>query len=192
MLCDQLAPRGPLGGGRLSWSQATHASLVLRAQEWTGWRRPRRRPAPAWNLSLHPTQTCLTPRGLLASSAPRPDLCEYGDVCTKAHSEQELQEWTRRVRTAELREQAAWQEGLVPYKARLLDEYRRSSTEVLVVSGASCVGWAGRGPGSLTTAWLPCAAGRDCRWRVRQLQPAPGASGPGEEHRAQLDIRRPL
>lgn len=35
-----------------------------------------------------------------------------------------------------LREQAAWQEGLVPYKARLLDEYQRSSTEVLVVSGA--------------------------------------------------------
>lgn len=65
---------------------------------------------------------------------PRPDLCEYGDVCTKAHSEQELQEWTQRVQTVALREQAAWQEGLVPYKARLLDEYQRSSTEVLVLA----------------------------------------------------------
>lgn len=62
-LCDQLAPRGPLGGRRLSWSQATHASLVLRAQEWTGWGRPRQRPAPAWNLSLLPTQTCFGLRG---------------------------------------------------------------------------------------------------------------------------------
>ena len=37
----------------------------------------------------------------------------------------------------ELREQAAWQEGLVPYQARLLAEYQHSSSEVLVVSGAS-------------------------------------------------------
>lgn len=65
---------------------------------------------------------------------PRPDLCEYGDVCTKAHSEQELQEWTRRVQTVKLREQEAWREGLVPYKARLLEEYQRSSTEVLVLA----------------------------------------------------------
>ncbi|ELK04416.1 Peroxisomal proliferator-activated receptor A-interacting complex 285 kDa protein [Pteropus alecto] len=63
---------------------------------------------------------------------PRPDLCEYGALCTKAHSEQELQEWTRRVETAELREQAAWREGLVPYNVRLLAEYQRSSSEVLV------------------------------------------------------------
>lgn len=65
---------------------------------------------------------------------PRPSLCEYGDICTKAHSEQELQEWTRRVRTAELREQAAWQEGLVSYRERLLAEYQNSSREVLVLA----------------------------------------------------------
>lgn len=41
------------------------------------------------------------------------------------------------MQTVKLREQEAWREGLVPYKARLLDEYQRSSTEVLVVSGAS-------------------------------------------------------
>ncbi|CAH6776633.1 Helz2 [Phodopus roborovskii] len=72
---------------------------------------------------------------------PRPDLCEYGDVCIKAHSAQELQEWVQRARAMELREQAAWQDGLVSYQARLLAEYRRSSKEVLVmaetVSGVS-------------------------------------------------------
>ncbi|XP_066240525.1 3'-5' exoribonuclease HELZ2 [Saccopteryx leptura] len=65
---------------------------------------------------------------------PRPNLCEYGDVCTKAHSEQELQEWRQRVRTAELRQQAAWQEGLVSYRERLLAEYQRSSKEVTVLA----------------------------------------------------------
>lgn len=34
-----------------------------------------------------------------------------------------------------LREQAAWQDGLVPYRARLLAEYKHSSSELLVVSG---------------------------------------------------------
>lgn len=65
---------------------------------------------------------------------PRPDLCEYGVVCTKAHSEQELQEWVSRVQTVELREKAAWQEGLVPYQVRLLAEYRRSSSEISVLA----------------------------------------------------------
>ncbi|XP_008841501.1 helicase with zinc finger domain 2 isoform X2 [Nannospalax galili] len=65
---------------------------------------------------------------------PRPDLCEYGDVCIKAHSEQELQEWVQRAQAMELREQAAWQDGLVPYQTRLLAEYKRSSNEVLVMA----------------------------------------------------------
>ncbi|XP_012885839.1 PREDICTED: helicase with zinc finger domain 2 [Dipodomys ordii] len=65
---------------------------------------------------------------------PRPDLCEYGDICVKAHSAQELQEWIQRAQTTELREQAAWQDGLVPYRARLLAEYQHSSSEVLVLS----------------------------------------------------------
>lgn len=58
----------------------------------------------------------------------------------------------------ELREQAAWQDGLVPYQARLLAEYRRSSKEVLVVSGDLWVG----GGGSMATvlkAQLLCADG---------------------------------
>ncbi|XP_054433461.1 3'-5' exoribonuclease HELZ2 isoform X2 [Pteronotus mesoamericanus] len=75
------------------------------------------------------------PVGLSAFElCPRPEFCEYGDVCTRAHSEQELQEWQRRVRMAELREQEASQEGLLPYRERLLAEYRRSSEEILVLA----------------------------------------------------------
>lgn len=74
---------------------------------------------------------------LLTLSSHRPDLCEYGDICTKAHSAQELQEWIQRTQAMELREQAAWQDGLVPYRARLLAEYLSSSSKVLVVSGAT-------------------------------------------------------
>lgn len=62
-------------------------------------------------------------------------------MCTKAHSEPELQEWTQQARTVALREQAAWRDGLVPYQARLLAEYQRSSSQVLVVSGGLESGW---------------------------------------------------
>lgn len=65
----------------------------------------------------------------------RPELCEYGHLCTKAHSPQELLEWTRRAEIIRLREEEAWREGLVSYQARLLDEYQRSSNKLLVVSG---------------------------------------------------------
>ncbi|XP_048205677.1 helicase with zinc finger domain 2 isoform X2 [Perognathus longimembris pacificus] len=65
---------------------------------------------------------------------PRPDLCEYGDICVKAHSAQELQEWIQRAQTVELRQQEAWQDGLAPYRARLLAEYQHSSSEVLVLA----------------------------------------------------------
>ncbi|KAM5246258.1 3'-5' exoribonuclease HELZ2 [Ctenodactylus gundi] len=65
---------------------------------------------------------------------PRPDLCEYGDICTKAHSTQELQEWIQRAQALQLREEAAWKDGLVPYRARLLAEYQGSNSEVLVMA----------------------------------------------------------
>ncbi|KAM5178909.1 3'-5' exoribonuclease HELZ2 isoform 3-T3 [Callospermophilus lateralis] len=65
---------------------------------------------------------------------PRPDLCEYGDICTKAHSAQELQEWVQRAQALRLREQEAWKDGLMPYRAQLLAEYQHSSSEVLVLA----------------------------------------------------------
>lgn len=67
---------------------------------------------------------------------PRPEFCEYGSTCTKAHSQQELREWVQRARATQLREREAWKEGLVPYQTRLLAEYQRSSNEVLVLAEA--------------------------------------------------------
>lgn len=108
----------------------------------TGWRRSPFLPPPCPqeplpHLQARIWQPGLTPPLLADLPFPRSGLCEYGDICTKAHSDQELQEWIQRARNVELREQAAWQEGLVPYQARLLAEYQHSSSEVLVVSGAS-------------------------------------------------------
>ncbi|NIG58251.1 helicase with zinc finger 2, transcriptional coactivator [Pontoporia blainvillei] len=54
----------------------------------------------------------------------RPNLCEFGDVCAKAYSEQELQEWTQRTGTAVPREHTPWQAGPA--------EYQQSHSEVLV------------------------------------------------------------
>ncbi|XP_012659425.2 helicase with zinc finger domain 2 isoform X1 [Otolemur garnettii] len=65
---------------------------------------------------------------------PKPNLCVYGDVCTKAHSAQELQEWVQRVQATKLREQAAWRDGLMSYRARLLAECQDSNGEALVLA----------------------------------------------------------
>nr|XP_010599440.2 helicase with zinc finger domain 2 isoform X3 [Loxodonta africana] len=95
-------------------------------------------PEHAWMVAFDPAMPWehrAPPTGLSQFQlCPSPDICEYGDACTKAHSAQELQEWVQRVQAAELQVQAAWQEGLVSYQARLLAEYQRSSSEVLVVS----------------------------------------------------------
>uniref|UniRef100_A0A8C8Y1A3 Helicase with zinc finger 2 n=1 Tax=Panthera leo TaxID=9689 RepID=A0A8C8Y1A3_PANLE len=94
----------------------------------------------AWMVALDPAvpwKHRSPPAGLSEFElCPKSDLCEYGDICTKAHSDEELQEWIQRAQNVELREQAAWQEGLVPYQARLLAEYQHSSSEVLVLAGA--------------------------------------------------------
>ncbi|KAJ8779156.1 hypothetical protein J1605_013007 [Eschrichtius robustus] len=75
------------------------------------------------------------PAGLsMLGLCPRPNLCEFGDVCTKAHSEQALQEWTQRAGTVALREHTAWREGLLPYQARPLAEYQQSRSEVLLAA----------------------------------------------------------
>ncbi|XP_016044208.2 helicase with zinc finger domain 2 isoform X2 [Erinaceus europaeus] len=77
------------------------------------------------------------PTGLsIFELCPRPEFCEYGSTCTRAHSQQELREWVQRARATQLWEREAWREGLMPYQARLLAEYQRSSSEVLVLAEA--------------------------------------------------------
>lgn len=70
---------------------------------------------------------------------PRPQTCEYGNKCPKAHSEEELQEWlTRAAEEKEIRHNIEAQ-GLMSYSERLLEEYRNSSNQVHIVSTIFCV-----------------------------------------------------
>ncbi|KAM7402778.1 hypothetical protein PAMP_017989 [Pampus punctatissimus] len=64
----------------------------------------------------------------------RPQTCEYGNNCPKAHSMEELQEWM--MRTAEEKEIRCNIEaqGYMSYNERLLEEYKNSSNEVHVLS----------------------------------------------------------
>lgn len=64
----------------------------------------------------------------------RPQTCEYGHNCPKAHSEEELKEWM--MRAAEEREirNTMETEGFVSYNQRLLEEYTQSSNEEYIVS----------------------------------------------------------
>uniref|UniRef100_A0A3B3B4C7 C3H1-type domain-containing protein n=1 Tax=Oryzias melastigma TaxID=30732 RepID=A0A3B3B4C7_ORYME len=64
----------------------------------------------------------------------RPQTCEYGHNCPKAHSEEELKEWM--MRAAEEREirNTMETEGFVSYNQRLLEEYTQSSNEEYIMS----------------------------------------------------------
>ncbi|XP_023125815.2 helicase with zinc finger domain 2 [Amphiprion ocellaris] len=65
---------------------------------------------------------------------PRPQTCEYGTKCPKAHSEEELQEWMMRAaEEKEIRDNIEAQ-GLMCYNERLLEEYKNSSNEVYIMS----------------------------------------------------------
>ncbi|XP_045931109.1 helicase with zinc finger domain 2-like [Micropterus dolomieu] len=64
----------------------------------------------------------------------RPQTCEYGNKCPKAHSEEELQEWMMRAaEEKEIRHNIGAQ-GLMCYNERLLEEYKNSSNEVYIIS----------------------------------------------------------
>ncbi|KAM7423379.1 hypothetical protein PAMA_011103 [Pampus argenteus] len=64
----------------------------------------------------------------------RPQTCEYGNNCPKAHSMEELQEWM--MRTAEEKEIRCNidAQGYMSYNERLLEEYKNSSNEVHVIA----------------------------------------------------------
>lgn len=68
---------------------------------------------------------------------PRPETCEYGSKCPKAHSEEELQEWMMHgAEETEIRQNMEAQ-GLMSYIERLLEEYRNSSDDEHIVSTIS-------------------------------------------------------
>ncbi|XP_070758361.1 3'-5' exoribonuclease HELZ2-like [Enoplosus armatus] len=77
-----------------------------------------------------PPHNCRAKFGL----CERPQTCEYGNQCPKAHSEEELKEWMMRAaEEKEIRHNIGAQ-GLMCYNERLLEEYKNSSNEVHVMS----------------------------------------------------------
>uniref|UniRef100_A0AAV2M618 C3H1-type domain-containing protein n=1 Tax=Knipowitschia caucasica TaxID=637954 RepID=A0AAV2M618_KNICA len=64
----------------------------------------------------------------------RPESCEYGGKCPKAHSKEELQEWIMRTEEVDEIRQNIEAEGLMSYNERLLQEYRSCSNEVHIMS----------------------------------------------------------
>ncbi|NWV61444.1 HELZ2 Helicase, partial [Malurus elegans] len=75
------------------------------------------------------------PLGLTKFSlCSRAEVCGMGNSCTKAHSEEELQEWIQRVKVSAKKKKQALKDGLLSYQDRLLAEYRTCSNEVLIMS----------------------------------------------------------
>ncbi|KFR04998.1 Helicase with zinc finger domain 2, partial [Opisthocomus hoazin] len=64
----------------------------------------------------------------------RPEVCEMGSSCTKAHSAEELQEWIQRMKVAVRKKKQALKEGLLSYQDRLIAEYQTCSNEVLIMA----------------------------------------------------------
>ncbi|XP_016431351.1 helicase with zinc finger domain 2-like [Sinocyclocheilus rhinocerous] len=61
-------------------------------------------------------------------------ICEYGDNCTKAHSQEELREWQKRIKASRKRARDAAEMGLLSYQDKLLEEYRHSNDKKIIVS----------------------------------------------------------
>ncbi|KAF7655596.1 hypothetical protein LDENG_00054030 [Lucifuga dentata] len=64
----------------------------------------------------------------------RPESCEYGSKCPRAHGEDELKEWLMRAAEEKEIRHSMEAQGLMSYAERLLQEYRGSSNEVHVIS----------------------------------------------------------
>ncbi|XP_071386282.1 3'-5' exoribonuclease HELZ2-like [Centroberyx affinis] len=64
----------------------------------------------------------------------RPQTCEYGNNCVKAHSKEELQEWLMRAKEEKEIRHNIEAQGLMSYSERLLEEYKNSSNEVYIMS----------------------------------------------------------
>ncbi|XP_043088068.1 helicase with zinc finger domain 2-like [Puntigrus tetrazona] len=63
-----------------------------------------------------------------------PLICEYGDNCPEAHSQQELHEWQKRIKASRKRARDAAEMGLLSYQDNLLEEYRHSNDKKMIVS----------------------------------------------------------
>ncbi|XP_068449636.1 3'-5' exoribonuclease HELZ2-like [Clinocottus analis] len=64
----------------------------------------------------------------------RPETCEYGNKCPKAHSMEELKEWLMRAEEEKEIRHNIGAQGLMCFNERLLEEYKNSSNEVHVLA----------------------------------------------------------
>ncbi|KAM3878008.1 3'-5' exoribonuclease HELZ2 [Diretmus argenteus] len=64
----------------------------------------------------------------------RPETCEYGSNCVKAHSGEELEEWVMRAKEEKEIRHNIEAQGLMSYGEGLLEEYKNSSNEVHIIS----------------------------------------------------------
>ncbi|XP_051567604.1 helicase with zinc finger domain 2 [Myxocyprinus asiaticus] len=61
-------------------------------------------------------------------------ICEYGDSCMEAHSQEELQEWRQRIKNARKKSKNAAEQGLLSYQDTLLEEYRHSKSKEIIMN----------------------------------------------------------
>lgn len=64
----------------------------------------------------------------------RPQTCEYGVNCSRAHCEEELQEWLMRANENKQIRQNIEAQGLMTYNESILEEYRCSTADENIVS----------------------------------------------------------
>uniref|UniRef100_A0A8C8A6R2 RNB domain-containing protein n=1 Tax=Oryzias sinensis TaxID=183150 RepID=A0A8C8A6R2_9TELE len=62
----------------------------------------------------------------------RPQTCEYGHNCPKAHSQEELQEWMMRAAEEKEMRSSIETQGFLSYNQRLLEEYTQNSNDVVM------------------------------------------------------------
>lgn len=65
-------------------------------------------------------------------------VCEYGDNCTNAHSQEELREWQKRIKALRKKAREVGDLDLLSYQDALLEEYRHSENKEMIVSGPYC------------------------------------------------------
>ncbi|XP_056129591.1 helicase with zinc finger domain 2 isoform X2 [Lampris incognitus] len=64
----------------------------------------------------------------------RPDTCEYGEFCLKAHSVEELKEWLMRAKEEKEIRKNIDAQGLMPYCDKFLVEYQNHSNKEYIIS----------------------------------------------------------
>lgn len=83
---------------------------------------------------MHDTVLTCEGETLISLSSSRPQTCEYGDNCPRAHCKEELREWKMRAAEKKQIRQNIEAQGLMTYNEKILEEYRNSTAVENIVS----------------------------------------------------------